>query len=96
MDNSAIFVSENDGSASLTTLDFVEQVQSEEDVEIDFEEFRENFDFFNVSLELVSVLGVFTNKSVERVRETEDETEIMNELSKRSLEILQNGSPLIT
>lgn len=96
MDNSAIFVSENDGSASLTTLDFVEQVQSEEDVEIDFEEFRENFDFFNVSLELVSVLGVFTNKSVERVRETEDETEIMNELSKRSLEILQDGSPLIT
>lgn len=96
MDNSAIFVSENDGSASLTTLDFVEQVQSEEDVEIDFEEFRENFDFFNVSLELVSVLGVFTNKSVERVRETEDETEIMNKLSKRSLEILQDGSPLIT
>lgn len=96
MDNSAIFVSENNGSASLTTLDFIEQVQSEEDVEIDFEEFRENLDFFNVSLEFVSVLGVFTNKSVERVRETEDETEIVNELGKGSLEILQDGSPLIT
>lgn len=52
LNNSAFCISKNDRSASLATLNFVEQVHSEEKVEINFEDLTHYLDFLGVSREL--------------------------------------------
>lgn len=68
VDDSTVFVTENDGSASLSTLEFVEQVQGEEDVEIDFEDFTEEFNFFDVTLESETVVSILSNVVKDGIR----------------------------
>lgn len=68
VDDSANFVTENDGSTSLTTLEFVEQVESEEDVEIDFENLTEELDFFNITLESETVIGILADEIIDGLR----------------------------
>lgn len=67
MDNSTNFVTEDNRSAGLTALEFVEQVQSEKYIEVNFEDFTEEFNFFNITLESETIVSVLTDVVVDRV-----------------------------